>query len=91
MGDRLLERTLPQKSVTKAGVGIRVIGLYLESFLPIRNCFVDAAFCEKNVSAVVIGICIIRFQFNSLFVVNQRFVGLSFSGQSIREIHFNES
>src|SRR6266487_3457387 len=88
---RLLGRTLPQKSVTKAGVGIRVIGLYLESFLPIRDCFVDAAFCKKNVSAVVIGICIIRLQFYSLLVVNHRFIGLSFSGQSVGDVHLHKS
>ena len=57
-----LERPLPQKSITKAGVGVRVIRSYQETLLPIRNCFVDPAFCKKNVSAVVIGICIIRFQ-----------------------------
>ena len=91
LGDRLLERPLPQKSITKAGVGVRVIRLYQEALLQIRNCFIDSAFCKKNVSAVVIGICIIRFQFNSLFIVNHRLIRFSFSGQSIREIHFDES
>src|SRR5260370_16902549 len=90
MGVSLLEEPLPQKSVTKAGVGIRIIGLYLESFLPIRDCFVDAAFCEKNVSAVVIGICIIRLQFYCLLVVNHRFIGLSFSVHTICEAPFHK-
>src|SRR5206468_844653 len=59
-GDCLFEQTLPQKCVTKASVGVCVVRLQLESFLPIRDCFVDAAFCKKNATAVVIRIGVIR-------------------------------
>ena len=91
MGDRLLDRTSPQESVTKAGMGIRVIGSYLERLHPICHCFVDTAFCKKSVPAIVIGICIIWLQFYRLLVVDDGFIGLSFSAQSVGEVHLHKS
>jgi len=48
LGDRLLERTLLKKRVAKTGVSIRVVRLYLDSCLQIRDCFLDAAVCKKH-------------------------------------------
>ena|SRR5207244_5361463 len=90
MGDRLPQRTLPQKSVTKAGVGIRVVGLYLKRFLPVSDRFVGATLRKKNVTTVVIGVCIIWLQFNCLLVMDHRFVGPPCSGEIVSEIHLHK-
>src|SRR5947199_510 len=50
MSDRFVGKTLPQQRVTKASMGIRVIRFELETFLPVRDCFVDAAICKKHAS-----------------------------------------
>src|SRR5215475_2316376 len=87
---RLLQSIFAQKRVAKASMSICVVGLYLESLLEVRDCFVDLPFCKKNVSAVVVGFSVVRLQLYCLFEVGHRFIGLPFSRQSVAEIHFYE-
>ncbi len=68
-------------------MGICVIGLHLESLLPISDRFVNATFCIKNITAVVIGVCIIRLQSYCLLVMHHRFIGSAFSGEGVSKIH----
>ena len=75
MSDRFGAQTLSQKSVTQTGVGIRVIGSDLQSLLPIRDRFVDATVSKKNVSAIVICICVIRYQLDCFLVVKHGLIG----------------
>src|SRR5262245_28450477 len=85
---RLLQSIFAQKRVAKASMSIRVVGLYLESLLEVRDCFVDPPLCKKNVSAVVIGFCIVGLQLYRLFEVGHGFIGLPFSRQGVADIHF---
>ena len=75
LSHRFVLETLLQKSVAKAGVGVRVIRSKLESFLPIRNRFLGAALRKEYVATVVIRICIIGLQSYRLLVMDHRFVG----------------
>src|SRR5215831_19765422 len=90
MPDRLLQGTFAQKRVTNASMSIRVVGLYLKSFLKVSHCFLNPPLGKKNVSAVVIRFCIIGLQLNRLFEVDHRLIGLPFSRQNVCEIHFYE-
>src|SRR5215217_1280360 len=90
MRDGFVAGAPPQKGITEARVGISVVRLQLQSLLPICDCFLSAACCEKNVAAVIIRVCVSWRQLNRLFIMDHGFIGVSFLAQSVSEIHLYE-
>jgi len=60
MGNRFFRPALLQKSIPQTGVGLGIIRLHCQSFLPLRNRIVDPALLEEHATEVVIGIPIVR-------------------------------
>src|SRR6476646_6538333 len=91
MNDRLFRPALLYQGVPKTRVARGIIGLYRQSFLPLRDRIVDPALLKQHAPEVVIGITIIRPELDRILIVHDRFLWSSFSSESVSQIHMNES